>query len=111
MMPLTQAAQRVGHDATFLTCSEFADALRPFQVLPSGSEAEVLLAEAARRTGGGSAVTNPTPANVAEFFVGMRVDLSMDQALPTAHAYAPDLILVESANFNHKHRIELLPPR
>jgi UDP:flavonoid glycosyltransferase YjiC (YdhE family) len=59
----------------------------------------VLFAEVARRTGGANPATDPKPETVAEFFAGTRVDLSIDEALRAAQAWAPDLIVAEACDF------------
>ena len=124
MLPLAQAAQQAGHEVAFLTHAVMTQPLQPFQVLPSGPDvgsmiAEVtrrtggndpftdtvpaltaeLLAEVARRTGSGSPAPETGPSMNAELFAGTRVDLSIDEALPAARGYAPDLVVAEGSDY------------
>lgn len=102
LAPLARAAKAAGHDVALLTSGAIAPAMSAdfpgIQVLSAGPGADVLLAEAARRTGA-DASREPTPAVVAEFFAGTRIDLSADEALTQAREWGPDLIIAEATDF------------
>lgn len=99
LLPLATAARRAGHDTAVVTGAALIETVAPLQVLPVGPTSDVLMAEVARRTGGGNPGTDPTPALAAELFAGVRVDLTADDALAAAGAWAPDLIIAESVDF------------
>ena len=102
LAPLARAARDAGHDVALLTSGTIAPAIAAdfpgIPVLPAGPAADVLLAEAARRTGS-DAAHDPRPEAVAEFFAGARIDLTIDEALEQARAWSPDLVVAEATDF------------
>lgn len=97
LVPLERAARRAGHTTAFLTHRSAADIVAPAQVLSVGVTLAAAMAEVRRRTGS-DAATEMTPATVGEFFGGVRVDLGADESLTAAAAFAPDLVIAESAD-------------
>ncbi|MFE2033370.1 glycosyltransferase [Streptomyces scopuliridis] len=99
-LPLARAFRERGDDVVFLTAGALTPVLAEegFDVLPAGPTADVLLAEAARRTGKDPA-SEPTPEVAAEFFAGARVDLTADEALAAARDWRPELIVTELCDF------------
>ena len=101
--PLARAARAAGHDVALLTSGGMAAALAAdlpgVPVLPAGPMPDVLFAEVGRRTGVADAAADPQPAAVAEFFAGVRVDLSADEAVAAARDWAPDLMVCEATDF------------
>jgi UDP:flavonoid glycosyltransferase YjiC (YdhE family) len=69
-----------------------------FEMLRAGPATEAAIAEVGRRTGV-NMMAQQTPELVAEFFAGARIDLAMDDALPGARAWAPDLVVAEHCDF------------
>ncbi|MFE7722533.1 glycosyltransferase [Nocardia rhizosphaerihabitans] len=98
MVPLERAARWAGHVTAFLTHGSVADVVAPAEVLSAGATLEESLAVVHRRTGA-DATTDMSPATVAEFFGGARIDLGADESLAAAAAFAPDLIVAEAADF------------
>lgn len=100
LLPLARAFQERGDQVAVLTAGAFAPVLAPegIELLPAGPTADVLFAESGRRTGV-DAAADPTPEAVAEFFAGTRIDLTADDALAAARAWAPDLIVAEAMDF------------
>ncbi|MEW2545028.1 glycosyltransferase [Streptomyces sp. NPDC047002] len=99
-LPLARAFRDRGDTVAVLTGKAFAPVLAPegIDLLAAGPAVDVLFAETARRTGG-DAASDPTPESVAEFFAGVRVDLTADDALAAARGFAPDLIVAEACDF------------
>ncbi|MCZ2849930.1 glycosyltransferase [Modestobacter sp. VKM Ac-2978] len=101
--PLARAALAAGHDVALLTSGGMAPPLAAdlpgVQVLPAGPMPDVLFAEVGRRTGVADAAADPQPEAVAEFFVGVRVDLTADEAVAVARDWAPDLMICEATDF------------
>lgn len=98
LVPLERAARRAGHVTAFLTHGSVADVVAPAEVLSAGATLGEALAEVHRRTGA-DASTDMSPATVAEFFGGARIDLGADESLSAAAAFAPDLVIAEAADF------------
>ncbi|WP_151485270.1 glycosyltransferase [Streptomyces albicerus] len=98
MLPLERVARRAGHATAMLTHSSMAEAVAPAPVLHAGPTVEAVLAEVTRRTGA-DAGQDMSPATAAEFFGGVRVDLGAEEAVAQARAFAPDLIIVETADY------------
>jgi UDP:flavonoid glycosyltransferase YjiC (YdhE family) len=99
-LPLARAFRDRGDQVAVMTAGLFAPVLAPegIELLPVGPGADVLFAESTRRTGV-DAAADPTPEAVAEFFAGTRIDLTADDALAAARAFAPDLIVAEAMDF------------
>ncbi|RPF19900.1 glycosyltransferase [Myceligenerans xiligouense] len=99
-LPLARAFRDRGDQVAVMTAGLFAPVLAPegIELLPAGPGADVLFAESTRRTGV-DAAADPTPEAVAEFFAGTRIDLTADDALTAARAFAPDLIVAEAMDF------------
>lgn len=98
LVPLERAARRAGHVTAFLTHGSVADVVAPAAVLPAGATLAEALAEVHRRTGADARI-DMSPATVAEFFGGVRIDLGADESLAAAAAFAPDLVIAEAADF------------
>lgn len=100
MLPLARAFRDRGDQVAVMTAGIFAPVLAPegIELLPAGPAADVLFAESARRTGV-DAAADPRPEAVADFFAGTRMDLTADDALAAARAFAPDLIVAEALDF------------
>jgi UDP:flavonoid glycosyltransferase YjiC (YdhE family) len=100
---LARAARAAGHDVALLTSGGMAQALAAdlpgVQVLPAGPMPDALFAEVGRRTGVANAAEDPQPAAVAEFFAGVRVDLTVDEAIDAARTWGPDLMICEATDF------------
>ncbi|QMU77263.1 glycosyltransferase family 1 protein [Streptacidiphilus sp. PB12-B1b] len=97
LAPLIRAALAQGHQAAVLSgagmSGAMAEELPGVPLLAAGPMPEVFVAETARRTG--KDVFNPAPEVVGELFAGVRLDLTLPQALPAARAWAPDLVVAE----------------
>ncbi|GGX97297.1 glycosyl transferase [Streptomyces minutiscleroticus] len=98
LLPLERAARRAGHTTAFLTHPSLASVVAPAPVIAAGATLEVTLAEFQQRTGK-DATADMSPATAGEFFGGTRFDLGADEALAAAHAFAPDLVVAETADF------------
>jgi UDP:flavonoid glycosyltransferase YjiC (YdhE family) len=99
LVPLARAAIGKGHDVAVLSGREVAGVIPPARLLVIPPGKRELTREVARRTGGGNAGTDPTPALAAELFAGARVDLAADRALSAAREFGPQLVVSESADF------------
>ena len=99
LLPLARAARRAGHETALLTGATMAEVVSPLQVLPAGPTSDAMMAEVARRTGGGDPGAEPTPALAAELFAGVRVDLTADEAIAAGRDWAPDLVVAEWVDF------------
>ena len=99
MAPLAQAARLAGHDVAVLTSSSLSPYVDGLPLLPVGPPHDVLLAEAVQRLGAaGTTAPGFAPATVAFMFAGVRVDLTISDALAAAQDFAPDLIVCEAAD-------------
>ena len=100
LFPLARAFADRGHEVAVLT----AEGMRPvveqqgLRLLPAGPMPDALFAEIGRRMGADPA-HDPRPDTVAEFFAGVRVDLSADEAFAVAEEFAPDLVVVEACDY------------
>lgn len=99
-LPLARAFRERGDEVAVLTSAGLAPVLAPegIELLPAGPMPDVLLAEAAKRTGT-DASAHPTPEAVAEFFAGARIDLGGDEALAAAKSWGPDLVVSELCDY------------
>ncbi|MEH0983353.1 glycosyltransferase [Micromonospora sp. CPCC 205556] len=100
LLPLARALRRQGHAVAFVSAAGMAAAVEPegFELITAGPTADVVIGELARRTGTNILVSR-TPELVGEFFAGVRVDLSVDEALAGARTWTPDLIVSEHLDF------------
>ena len=96
MMPLAGAARAAGHETALLTSEAQAGLVAPVPVLPAGPSVEEMIDETVRRTG--SHPAQPGPGAV-ELFAGVRVDLTIDEALRQAREFGPDLVVCEELDF------------
>lgn len=100
LLPLARAFRDRGDQVAVLTAGAFAPLLdaEGIELVAAGPTADVLFAESGRRTGV-DAAADPRPEAVADFFAGTRVDLTADDAVAAARAFAPDLIVAEALDF------------
>ncbi|MEH0938880.1 glycosyltransferase [Micromonospora psammae] len=100
LLPLARALRRQGHAVAFVSAAGMAAAVEPegFELITAGPTADVVIGELNRRTGTNILVSR-TPELVGEFFAGVRVDLSVDEALAGARDWAPDLVVSEHLDF------------
>ncbi|WP_410812281.1 glycosyltransferase [Micromonospora sp. 067-2] len=100
LLPLARAFCRQGDDVAVVTAEGMVPLIAPegIELLPAGPMPDVLFAEVGRRLGINPA-TEPTPEAVAEFFAGVRVDLTADEALAQAKSWQPDLVINELVDF------------
>ncbi|MFI6069196.1 glycosyltransferase [Micromonospora sp. NPDC051227] len=100
LLPLIRAFRRQGHDVAVVTAAGMTPLLAPegIELLPAGPMPDVLFAEVGRKLGINPA-TEPIPEAVAEFFAGVRVDLTADEAFAQAKSWRPDLIVNEMLDF------------
>jgi UDP:flavonoid glycosyltransferase YjiC (YdhE family) len=100
LLPLARAFQDRGHEVAVLTAAGMEPVLaaQGLKLLPAGPLPDALLAEVARRTGADPAGA-PTPASVAEFFAGTRIDLTADEALTVTEDFRPDLVVAELCDY------------
>ncbi|MBM0230667.1 hypothetical protein JNW91_01505 [Micromonospora sp. STR1_7] len=100
LLPLARAFRRQGHDVAVVTAAGMTPLIAPegIELLPAGPMPDVLFAEVGRKLGLNPA-TEPTPEAVAEFFAGVRVDLTADEALAQAKSWQPDLVVNEMVDF------------
>lgn len=94
LLPLARAFARRGDQVAFVTSAGMAGLLDGLPLLPAGPMPDVLLAEAAARTGQ-DAAAEPTPASVSAFFGEVRLDTTADEAIAAARDWAPELIVAE----------------
>ncbi|WP_420369409.1 glycosyltransferase [Curtobacterium sp. L1-20] len=104
LVPLARAAHRAGHDVAVMTSAGMASVvaaeLPDASFLAAGPMPDVLFTEVARRHPAADDAGVPgDPARVAELFAGVRVDLTMDDAVEAAGAWAPDLVVAEAVDF------------
>jgi L-noviosyl transferase len=99
-VPLARELRKQGNSVAFVTASGMAAAIEPdgFELLSAGPSMEVALAEAARRTGK-TLRDSRSPELAAEYFAGVRIDLSFDEAMAAAKNWGPDLIISEQVDF------------
>lgn len=101
--PLAREARAAGHEVALLTSGGMTEAIAAdlpgVQLVPAGPMPAALFAEVGRRTGVADAAANPQPEAVAEFFAGVRVDLTADEAVAAARDWAPDLMICEATDF------------
>lgn len=100
LIPLARALRDQGHSVGVVTAAGMAPVVEAegFELIEAGPMPDVLFAEVAERTGTDPAA-GPTPEGVAEFFAGVRVDLTADPAIAGARQWAPDLIVNELCDF------------
>ncbi|MDX2646278.1 glycosyltransferase [Streptomyces sp. PA03-1a] len=100
LLPLARALRAQGHTVAFVSAAAMAGPVevQGFELIPAGPAVDVAIAEVSRRSGVDMA-SNPSPALVAEFFAGVRVDLSVDEALAEARTWEPDLVVSEHCDF------------
>ncbi|BDZ51374.1 glycosyl transferase [Frondihabitans sucicola] len=102
LAPLARAALSRGHDVAILTSAGLRATLEHelpgIELLPAGPMPDVVFAEVSRRTGK-DALAGEDPSAVAEFFAGIRVDLTVDEALAAARAWRPDVIVADACDF------------
>ncbi|MFJ4848730.1 MULTISPECIES: nucleotide disphospho-sugar-binding domain-containing protein [unclassified Streptomyces] len=100
LLPLAWALRKQGHAVAFVSAPAMAGAVgaEGFELIPAGPSVDVTVAEVGRRTGA-DMMTAPSPALVGEFFAGVRIDLSADEALAGARAWEPDLVVSEHCDF------------
>lgn len=100
LLPLARALRAQGHTVAFVSAAAMAGPVEAqgFELIPAGPTVDVAIAEVSRRSGVDMA-SNPSPALVAEFFAGARVDLSVDEALAGARTWEPDLVVSEHCDF------------
>jgi UDP:flavonoid glycosyltransferase YjiC (YdhE family) len=100
LLPLARAFRARGNDVAVLTSGGIHPVLagEGFELLAAGPLPDVMFAEVARRTGQDAAAA-PTPEVVAEFFAGVRLDLTADAALAAAGGRQPDLVVSELCDF------------
>ncbi|PZE86869.1 MULTISPECIES: glycosyltransferase [unclassified Curtobacterium] len=103
LAPFIHAAREAGHDVAVLTSAGMAPAMElelpGVTLLPAGPMPPELFAEVARRVPGSDPAAAPEPAAVAEFFAGVRVDLSADTAIEEATRWQPDAIIADAVDF------------
>ncbi|MEU4474326.1 glycosyltransferase [Micromonospora sp. NPDC023888] len=100
LLPLIRAFRRQGHDVAVVTAAGMTPLTAPegIELLPAGPMPDVLFAEVGRKLGINPA-TEPIPEAVAEFFAGVRVDLTAGEAFAQAKSWQPDLIVNEMLDF------------
>ncbi|MEH0825372.1 MULTISPECIES: glycosyltransferase [unclassified Micromonospora] len=100
MVPLARALRKQRHTVAFVTAAGLAAPIESqgFELIPAGPQTHEVIAELHRRTGL-DILAGQTPQLVAEFFVGARVDLAVDDALTGARDWAPDLVVSEHLDF------------
>ncbi|MEH1164401.1 glycosyltransferase [Micromonospora sp. CPCC 205539] len=100
LLPLARAFRRQGHDVAVVTAVGMTPLISPegFELLAAGPMPDALFAEVGRKLGINPA-TEPTPEAVAEFFAGVRIDLTADEAIAQAKRWQPDLIINEMVDF------------
>ncbi|MGW6054440.1 glycosyltransferase [Streptomyces sp. NPDC055189] len=93
MLPLARALRARGHAVAVLTSADLAWALEheDVELLAAGPS----LAALAREVGSSVADSevNSTPEFTAEVFAGVRVDLTVREAMDVAHGWEPDLLV------------------
>lgn len=101
MAPLMRSGLEAGHQVALVASSGLSDLVHkdlPVGVdfLPAGPMPLELATEAANRTGGD--VMQPTIDGIGETFGGVLLDQSIDDALPAAREWKPDLIVADMYN-------------
>lgn len=96
LLAMASAAQTEGHEVAILTSERLRELVASVPLLGAGPSIEDQVAETVRRTGRRWAGPGP---EAAEMFAGSRVDLTYEQALVRAQAFAPDLIVCDSCDY------------
>jgi UDP:flavonoid glycosyltransferase YjiC (YdhE family) len=103
MLPLATALRDAGHDVVFTTGAEVAGTLAEagFELRPAGPDFASLVTEALQRYPDTSFAT---PQDQQRFgferlFSELRVEATIDEATRLARAFAPDLVVNETADF------------
>jgi UDP:flavonoid glycosyltransferase YjiC (YdhE family) len=107
LVPLARAFRQQGADVAVTTSESLSAffAAEEMELLPAGPPLDVMLAELFERFGGPQEAEfgKPQPevpsAVIAEFFAGIRVDRTFDQALTAARSWKPDLVVGEHYDF------------
>jgi UDP:flavonoid glycosyltransferase YjiC (YdhE family) len=100
LLPLARAFRDRGNEVAVLTSGGMRSVIQSegFRLLPVGPLPDAMLAEVRARTGLDPA-GNPTPESVAEFFAGVRVELTAEEALAAAREFRPDLVVRELCDY------------
>jgi UDP:flavonoid glycosyltransferase YjiC (YdhE family) len=100
LLPLARAFRKQGDTVAFTTGEAFADlvAADGMDFIQAGPPLEVMLGEFIQSTGADPSSEVP-PQLIAEFFAGIRVDRTYDEAIVGAREWRPDLIIGEVYDF------------
>lgn len=96
MLAMAAAAQAEGHEVAILSFEGLRELVAPLPLRAAGPSIGDQVEETVRRTGRRWAGPGP---EAAEMFAGTRVDLTYDQALAQAVAFAPDLIMCDTCDY------------
>jgi L-noviosyl transferase len=100
LLPLARALRKQGHTVAFATAVGVAAPVEQegFELIPAGPTTGLVIEELTRRTGT-SILAGSTPGLIGEFFAGVRLDLSVDEALSVTGAWGPDMVVSEHLDF------------
>ena len=100
MLPLARAFRRRGDSVAVMVPASlvpvFAD--EDIDVLVAGADIPTVVAEVVRRTGE-DVTGEPSPDTLVYAFTTVRLDLSVDDALPVARDWGPDLVIHDEIDF------------
>ena len=96
LLAMASAAQADGHQGAVLTYEGLRELVTPIPLLAAGPSIIDQVTETVRRTGRRWAGPGP---EAAEMFAGTRIDVTYEQALAEARAFAPDLIVCDSCDY------------
>ena len=100
LLPLARAFRQQGDDVAFTTGDSFAAlfAAEDMRLFSAGPTLETMLGEFIQQTGADPSAEVP-PELIAEFFAGIRVDATYEEALTGTRVWKPDLVVSEVYDF------------
>ncbi|WP_432842929.1 glycosyltransferase [Dactylosporangium sp. CA-092794] len=95
LIPLAEAAAAAGDEVVVAVPASMTHLVGSVPVHPTGPEADDLLAENDRRTGGADLADLRDIFPIASFFAGARVDLAFDETLARAREFGAEVIVAD----------------
>lgn len=100
LLPLARAFRAQGHSVAVMVPSSYVSVVsaEDLEVLVGGADNPSVIAEVIRRTGE-DVRGECTREALLEAFTTARIDMSIDEALPAARAWRPDLVVHDSTDY------------
>lgn len=100
LLPLARAFRRRGDDVALMVPSGYVHVFsgEGLETLPAGADSPAVIDEVMRRTGVDVRFSDSREA-VIEAFTTARIELSVDDALPAARTWHPDLVVHDPMDF------------